>query len=75
MPEIILQVDHLLQYFPTKNGIVRAVDDITFSMNTGDILGLVGESGSGKTTTAQCIMGIYQPTGGNIIFKGDKAEI
>jgi len=70
MSEIILDVEHLLQYFPTKNGVVRAVDDITFSMERRDILGLVGESGSGKTTTAQCIMGMYQPTGGNILFKG-----
>jgi peptide/nickel transport system ATP-binding protein len=72
MSEIILHVEHLLQYFPTKSGVVRAVDDITFSMERRDILGLVGESGSGKTTTAQCIMGIYQPTGGNILFKGKK---
>jgi len=72
MSEIILHVEHLLQYFPTKNGVVKAVDDITFSMERRDILGLVGESGSGKTTTAQCIMGMYQPTGGNILFKGEK---
>jgi peptide/nickel transport system ATP-binding protein len=72
MPETILYVEHLLQYFPTKNGVVRAVDDITFSMERGDILGLVGESGSGKTTTAQCVMGIYPVTGGNILFKGKK---
>jgi len=72
MSDIILQVEHLLQYFPTKSGVVRAVDDITLSMERGDILGLVGESGSGKTTTAQCVMGIYQPTEGKILFKGKR---
>jgi oligopeptide/dipeptide ABC transporter ATP-binding protein len=66
----ILSVDRLVKHFPTKAGIVRAVDDIDFDIVTGDTLGLVGESGSGKTTTAQCVVGIYPPTSGEILFEG-----
>ena len=70
MPEIILTIDNLKKYFPTKRGTVKAVDDISFSVATGETIGLVGESGSGKTTTAQCVIGIYPPTDGEILFKG-----
>jgi len=66
----ILAVERLVKHFPTKSGLVRAVDDITFDVSTGDTLGLVGESGSGKTTTAQCVLGIYPPTSGQILFEG-----
>jgi len=66
----ILSVSRLVKHFPTKAGVVRAVDDISFDVATGDTLGLVGESGSGKTTTAQCILGIYPPTSGQISFDG-----
>jgi len=65
----ILSVESLVKHFPTKAGIVRAVDEIDFDINTGDTLGLVGESGSGKTTTAQCILGIYPRTSGRISFE------
>jgi len=66
----ILSIDGLIKQFPTKAGIVKAVDEISFDVATGDTLGLVGESGSGKTTTAQCILGIYPPTAGTISFDG-----
>jgi len=66
----ILTIDHLVKHFPTKRGVVRAVDDISFDIGQGDTLGLVGESGSGKTTTAQCVVGIYPPTSGQILFDG-----
>lgn len=72
MPESILSVENLKKYFPTKEGLVRAVDDITFHMAPGDTLGLVGESGSGKTTTAQCVVGMYPPTAGEIRFKEER---
>ncbi len=65
----ILTIEHLVKHFPTKMGVVRAVDDITFDIAEGDTLGLVGESGSGKTTTAQCVVGIYPPTSGQIAFE------
>jgi len=70
MPDAILAVDNLKKYFLTKRGTVKAVDNISFSVTTGETIGLVGESGSGKTTTAQCIIGIYPPTDGEIRFKG-----
>ncbi len=71
MTETILTVDRLKKYFPTKRGTVKAVDGVSFSVSRGETLGLVGESGSGKTTVAQCIVGIYPPTEGEIRFKGE----
>ena len=70
MTDTILVVDKLKKYFPTKRGTVKAIDNISFSVATGETIGLVGESGSGKTTTAQCVIGIYPPTDGEILFKG-----
>lgn len=67
----ILTVKNLKKYFTTQQGVVKAVDGVSFSMNIGDILGLVGESGSGKSTIAYTIMGIYTPTEGEILYKGD----
>ncbi|MCK4512658.1 ABC transporter ATP-binding protein [bacterium] len=66
----ILNIENLVKHFPTKRGIVRAVDGISFDIAEGDTLGLVGESGSGKTTAAQCIVGMYPPTSGQIVFEG-----
>jgi len=66
----ILSIEDLIKHFPTKRGVVRAVDGISFDIAEGDTLGLVGESGSGKTTTAQCVVGIYPPTSGRILFEG-----
>jgi len=70
MAEEILTVQDLRKYFRTRQGTVRAVDKVSFSVNRGETLGLVGESGSGKTTVAHTLIGIYQPTGGSAIFKG-----
>lgn len=70
MLEEILTVHDLRKYFRTRQGTVRAVDKISFSVNRGETLGLVGESGSGKTTVAHTLVGIYRPTGGSAIFKG-----
>jgi peptide/nickel transport system ATP-binding protein len=74
--ELILEVQELKKYFPIKKGffskstgVVRAVDDITFSIYQGETLGLVGESGSGKTTVAKVIMRAYEATAGNIFLK------
>jgi len=67
----ILTVKNLKKYFFTKQGTVKAIDGINFSMNIGDTLGLVGESGSGKSTVAYTIMAIYSPTEGEILYKGE----
>jgi len=62
MSKEIISVKNLKKHFPTDEGIVRAVDGISFSINEGETFGLVGESGSGKSTTAYTLMGLYTPT-------------
>ena len=70
-----LSVEHLKTYFFTKAGILKAVDDVNFSVGSGRILGLVGESGSGKTVTGFSILGLIDPpgriVGGRILFNGE----
>jgi len=73
----LLEVKNLKMYFPVTRGLLRktvanvkAVDDVSFSVRKGETLGLVGESGCGKTTVARCILRLYRPTEGRIIFEG-----
>ena len=76
----LLEVKNLQMYFPVTSGIifqrkvadVKAVDGISFTIQEGETLGLVGESGCGKTTTGRCILQLYRPTGGDVIFKGTR---
>ncbi len=68
--KVLLEVEHLKQYFGGNAG-VKAVDDISFSVKRGEVLGIVGESGCGKTTTGRTIMKIYEATGGKIFFDGE----
>ena len=56
--------------FGGSRGVVRAVDDISFAIESGRTLGVVGESGCGKTTTAKLVLGLEEPTGGSIRFEG-----
>lgn len=65
----ILTVKNLKKYFVTQQGIVKAVNDIDFSIKEGETFGLVGESGSGKSTVAYSIVGLYKPTGGEITYR------
>ena len=70
-PDLLLDVRHLTQVFPlTKKLAVRAADDVSFQIRRGEIFGLVGESGSGKSTVARCVMNIYRPAGGQIVYRG-----
>ena len=59
----ILAVENLKTHFFTKAGVVKAVDDVSFSVDAGKVLGLVGESGSGKSVTGFSIMGLVDPPG------------
>src|SRR6202047_1025844 len=76
-PGALLRVEHLKMHFPISKGFlqrragsVRAVDDISFTVNKGETLGLVGESGCGKSTTGRAILQLYKPTGGSVRFEG-----
>ena len=76
MSSELLRVEHLKQYFPVKTGFgktapLKSVDDVSFSINEGETLGLVGESGCGKTTVGRSLMQLYVPTAGRITFGGD----
>jgi peptide/nickel transport system ATP-binding protein len=62
-PVPLLAVEGLRTHFFTKAGVVRAVDDVSFTVNRGEVLGLVGESGSGKSMTGYSILGLIDPPG------------
>jgi oligopeptide/dipeptide ABC transporter ATP-binding protein len=73
----LLEARSLIKHFPVRRGllsrpvgVVRAVDDVTFSVGVGKTLGLVGESGCGKTTTAKLVLKLEDPTGGELRFEG-----
>ena len=71
MGEILLDIQHLSHVFKlSKHAAIKAVDDVSFQIKKGEIFGLVGESGSGKSTVARCIMNIYKPTAGKILYNG-----
>jgi oligopeptide transport system ATP-binding protein len=73
----LLQVKNLKKYFPIRGGLfsrevarVHAVDDVSFTIQKGETLGLVGESGCGKSTTGRCILRLIEPTAGEVNFEG-----
>lgn len=68
--EVLLKVEHLKQYFGKKD--FKAVDDVSFEIRRGEVFGLVGESGCGKTTTGRSIIKLYNCTGGDVWFKGQR---
>lgn len=70
----LLEVRHLVKRFPVGGLFERkqlhAVNDVSFTLDRGEVVALVGESGSGKSTTARLIVRLYQPTSGEILFEG-----
>ena len=69
--EEILRVSHLKKYFPTPGGLLYAVDDVNFSIQQGETLGVVGESGCGKSTLGRTILRLHEPTAGQVYFQGE----
>src|SRR6059036_3064041 len=77
----VLEAKNLVKHFPVRRGIfsrqvavVRAVDDISFSIDSGKTLGLVGETGCGKTTTGKMVLLLERPTGGIMRFEGQDLQ-
>ncbi|MDA4116850.1 MAG: ABC transporter ATP-binding protein [Thaumarchaeota archaeon] len=79
--KVILEVSHLVKHFPVrrsfseslrggKSSIVHAVDDVSFTVRKGEIMGLAGESGSGKTTVLRTVLMLTEPTSGSVVFDG-----
>ena len=78
MPDPLLEVRHLRVEFPTRRGTLVALDDISFDLAPGEILGVVGESGAGKSLTGAAIIGLLDPpgrvAGGEIRFDGRRID-
>lgn len=73
----LLEVQHLKKYYPVKQGLLQrttgyfhAVDDVSFTIDSGKTFGLVGESGCGKTTVGKSILRLIEPTGGSVLLEG-----
>ena len=66
----LISIENLTKTFHTKAGDVQAVNDVSFKLRKGSIIGLVGESGSGKTTLGRCLLRLIEPSSGYIDYQG-----
>lgn len=76
--EVLLQVEHLKKYFDINDELrkqkhltLKAVDDVSFTLRKGEVLGIVGESGCGKSTLVNTILNLFEPTEGKVYFEGE----
>ena len=78
MSEPLLSVRDLVVEFPTRRGVLTAIDRVSFDINPGEVLGVVGESGAGKSLTGAAIIGLLEPpgriAGGEIRLKGERID-
>src|SRR5213078_2551623 len=78
MAERLLEVKDLHVHFHTEDGVVRAVNGVSFELERGKVLGIVGESGSGKSVTAMTLMGLTRDInsrfGGSVLYRGRSAR-
>jgi peptide/nickel transport system ATP-binding protein len=78
MTEPVLSVRNLKVEFPTRRGTLTAVDDVSFDIMPGEVLGVVGESGAGKSMTGNAIIGLLEPpgriAGGEVRLKGERID-
>lgn len=74
MSEILIEAVHLKKFFPTSRGTLYAVDDVSFSIEKGKTMGVVGESGCGKSTLGRTLLQLYEPTEGEILFRGKQVN-
>jgi peptide/nickel transport system ATP-binding protein len=74
----LLEVEHLRVEIPTRRGILTAIDDVSFTIGAGEVLGVVGESGAGKSLTGSAIIGLLEPpariAGGAVRFAGRRID-
>ena len=78
MSKHLLEVKNLRIEFPTRKGLLTAIDDVSFHIDEGEVLGVVGESGAGKSLTGAAIIGLLEPpgrvAGGEIVMNGRRID-
>ena len=67
---VLLKVRNVKKYFNTPSGVIKAIDDVSFDVKEGEIVGLIGESGSGKTTVGRCLIRLYEQYSGFVGING-----